>query len=179
MQNISYFFSLQNEKYPVAKVSCNKGAEPGGKTETFLLFTLLNFKYLSNVAPQLTAAAFPRPSRRLPPVRRKRDERRDRTAVFQGSVFTEQIESRSAEPGRERFCLKAGRRIPNRSYEEYVAGRGRKKPEAGLPAAADTRPASGRLFRKHFLHVARMQFLVYSVAFDIYRIEVVQLEYDT
>lgn len=132
MQNISYFFSLQNEKYPVAKVSCNKGAEPGGKTETFLLFTLLNFKYLSNVAPQLTAAAFPRPSRRLPPVRRKRDERRDRTAVFQGSVFTEQIESRSAEPGRERFCLKAGRRIPNRSYEEYVAGRGRKSRKLGF-----------------------------------------------
>ena len=66
MQNISYFFSLQNEKYPVTKVSCNKGAEPGGKTETFLLFTLLNFKYLSNVAPQLTAAAFPWPFRRLP-----------------------------------------------------------------------------------------------------------------
>ena len=66
MQNISYFFSLQNEKYPVTKVSCNKGAEPGGKTETFLLFTLLNFKYLSNVAPQLTAAVFPRPFRRLP-----------------------------------------------------------------------------------------------------------------
>lgn len=98
---------------------------------------------------------------------------------FQGSVFTEPDRKSVARTGAERFCLKAGRRIPNRSYEEYVAGRGRKKPEAGLPAAADTRPASGRLFRKHFLHVARMQFLVYSVAFDIYRIEVVQLEYDT
>ena len=56
-KKFSIFFSLQNEKYPVTEVSCNKGVVPGGKTAAFLLFTSLDFKYLSNVAPQLTAAA--------------------------------------------------------------------------------------------------------------------------
>ncbi|MFR5365000.1 MAG: hypothetical protein ACLTG8_14155 [Alistipes finegoldii] len=80
VQNISYFFfSLQNEKYPVTEVSCNKGVVPGGKTAAFFIIHLAGFQIFNKYRPVIARRGLPAGSL---PVRRKRDERRDRTAVF-------------------------------------------------------------------------------------------------
>ena len=103
------------------------------------------------------------------PVRRKRDERRDRTAVFPRIRFH--------RTDRKLVCRTGAGTLLSKSWAAD-SREGTKK--AGSRASGrEGLSAFGCLFRKHFLHVARMQFLVYSVAFDIYRIEVVQFEYDT